>query len=607
MKFCRISKILKTITNKMAASCSDVLSEIRGQFNSTSNTEELVAAVNEHIQIKKKTIDVKGNPLKFKARIECFLETDEDVANFIKLYNTDTKQTLRTLTPRTPGKGSPYKKILYYRCQHRTRNQSTMNISELSQKKVGRRVQNTNCPFNLSVSLLKSFDQNEPSSIIDIEHNHNHSVSCLQSLTFRDISEETAGKVKQLFERGLTPGLAYRELIQDIKVKSRDDLEFHTNMADRSQMPRRNDFNNLYTQFHREKFGTEDIEAIIYINFSFFYSFTERISCFGNENPDYLIKLQKFNAEDNTPLILCLISPLMQRVHEKVPTAKELVFLDSTSNTEEYNLRVFLLVTHTPIGALPLGIFITSDETTDTLCQLAPPLQALELYTSLLSSHSFGGNGKKGPDIVMTDNCSELRDALSHVWPNSILLFCTFHILQQVWRWLFEKNHSIKSEDRPNIMVEFKKLMYERNETEFSDLFDELLSNEIIYKYPNLISYLNSLREVRENWAHCYRTHLRIRGNNTNNPVEAQFLTLKDTILKRTKEVNINGLFDKLTGAFNDHYKVKLLNVASGNFDGVYTQRFAGKKTQPNPDRIPFLLSQVKEIPGDPRKSSDVS
>jgi len=62
------------------------------------------------------------------------------------------------------------------------------------------------------------------------------------------------------------------------------------------------------------------------------------------------------------------------------------------------------------------------------------------------------------------------------------------------------------------------------------------------------------------------------RGNNTNNPIEAQFLTLKDTILKRTKEVNINGLFEKLAGEFDEHYKVKLLNVASGSFDGVYTQ-----------------------------------
>ena len=47
--------------------------------------------------------------------------------------------------------------------------------------------------------------------------------------------------------------------------------------------------------------------------------------------------------------------------------AGEFTFLDSTSNLEEFNLRVFLLVTQSPVGALPLGVLITSNEQTDTL------------------------------------------------------------------------------------------------------------------------------------------------------------------------------------------------------------------------------------------------
>ena len=35
----------------------------------------------------------------------------------------------------------------------------------------------------------------------------------------------------------------------------------------------------------------------------------------------------------------------------------------SSSNMEEYNLRVFVMVTHSPAGALPLRVIITSDET----------------------------------------------------------------------------------------------------------------------------------------------------------------------------------------------------------------------------------------------------
>ena len=41
---------------------------------------------------------------------------------------------------------------------------------------------------------------------------------------------------------------------------------------------------------------------------------------------------------------------------------------------EEFNLRVFLMVTHSVLGALPLGIIITSDEKTETL------IEAMELF-----------------------------------------------------------------------------------------------------------------------------------------------------------------------------------------------------------------------------------
>ena len=55
-----------------------------------------------------------------------------------------------------------------------------------------------------------------------------------------------------------------------------------------------------------------------------------------------------------------------------------MVFLDLSGGMEEYNLRVFLMVTHSSVGALPLGIIVTSDETTDTLTR------ALEMFSAIL-------------------------------------------------------------------------------------------------------------------------------------------------------------------------------------------------------------------------------
>ena len=54
---------------------------------------------------------------------------------------------------------------------------------------------------------------------------------------------------------------------------------------------------------------------------------------------------------------------------------------------EEYNLRVFVMVTHSAVGALPLGVIITSDETTSTL------IQDLDLFKLCLPERAFYGKG----------------------------------------------------------------------------------------------------------------------------------------------------------------------------------------------------------------------
>jgi hypothetical protein len=57
-----------------------------------------------------------------------------------------------------------------------------------------------------------------------------------------------------------------------------------------------------------------------------------------------------------------------------------------------------------------------------------------------------------------------------------------------------------------------------------------------------------------------------MRGNNTNNLCEAQFLVIKDEVLNRQKEVNVVGLVDKFTSDLDQHYSDKVLSVSSGNY-----------------------------------------
>ena len=219
------------------------------------------------------------------------------------------------------------------------------------------------------------------------------------------------------------------------------------------------------------------------------------------------------------------------------------------------------------------------------------------MFKECLSDDSFHGrSASNGPQIIMTDNCSELREALKHVWPNTVLLLCIFHLMQQVWRWLFDRKQNILAAERPDILLLFKAIVYESDEVMMEKAFDTLISSDMVTKYPSLVTYFENLHDMIETWALCHRSHLPIRGNNTNNPIEAQFLVLKDEVLSRTKEVNINGLLDKLTNEFADHYKVKLLNVASGKFDGTYSCRFKGlekKRNEGQGFKLPSLNTQT--------------
>ena len=108
------------------------------------------------------------------------------------------------------------------------------------------------------------------------------------------------------------------------------------------------------------------------------------------------------------------------------------------------------------------------------------------------------------------------------------------------------------------------------------DGYESMVDDDTVKKYPSLLGYLATLYEIRESWALAYRKDLMIRGNNTNNPVESQFLVMKDEVLNRTKEININGLHEKIVTEFTGHFKVKLFNVSSGKFDGCYANRFKG-------------------------------
>ena len=169
-------------------------------------------------------------------------------------------------------------------------------------------------------------------------------------------------------------------------------------------------------------------------------------------------------------------------------------------------------MTHSVVGALPLGI-ITSDETTATLSK------AFRMYQDILPPMAFFGN-VDGPSIIMTDNCSELREALRSVWPKATLLLCLFHIIQQVWKWLNDKKNLIDISDRKSLMAKFKSLAYQTDTKNFEDKYESIMAiqsnedddnvnldeeDEWMLLYPQYTTYLASIDDIKRDWALCYR------------------------------------------------------------------------------------------------------
>ena len=255
-------------------------------------------------------MQVNGSVRKLKASFECNLKNETEVKSFVSSYMQLSNETLRqNSSPHHLSEKNAYSEAFYYRCHHKTRCQSTMNPVELLKEKPSKRIKNTNCPFSLILKLKKT--EGPFPCVVELEWDHNHPILALQSLSFKDIPENVSAEINHMYENGYTPGLACKEFIKSVKKSCQNDLEFHLRLADRSAVPKRIDFNNLFTEFNRKRYGSTNFEEV-------FNCLEKRIKVLHDENKELTLKFQGYNQKENTPFVLVIISPLMKRVHEKV-------------------------------------------------------------------------------------------------------------------------------------------------------------------------------------------------------------------------------------------------------------------------------------------------
>ena len=291
------------------------IANLQNEFPGEANTREQLVRVQEILPMKDteyKIVDVKGTSNNFKANIKVNFKNEEDVDLFVRNYACKNNETLRILRTRKSGhKKAKTVLVKYFRCHHNTRYEATKLPDQVLASKPTKRFKNTNCPFSLIVRIGQNTEENDFCSSIDIEWSHNHSVDSLHSLSFKDIPDSMIRQMKGIFARGLLPAAAYRELLRQLRSESKNDLEYHKRLSDRSQAPRRKDFNDIYTEFKKEQFGCGSLSTM-------FSALEERIKNLEEKDEDYVMTFQKFDEAINQPFILVIITPLMKRVHKLV-------------------------------------------------------------------------------------------------------------------------------------------------------------------------------------------------------------------------------------------------------------------------------------------------
>ena len=510
----------------------------------------------------------------------------------------------------TKGRSAGLKRVLFkaeMHCQHQQKmlTSKQKQLGALARCKNAKkslmhdvRNKKTGCPSKLTLTVKVPTKSDKRAAkrlpfllthltILKISFTHNHPLDSAHVLSFRPISAETKELIFEYFCKGHSVSSAHHWHETKLFLDSDDQLT----LADRNNNPTKPDFSRLYDEWRKKEMGSDNGKSM-------FNQLETEISTYNDancsnggkaimqifkgvsdsseselesENDDLPKKKRKKKMKREQPLVVAVCTPLMSRIHQYIQQSSEMIFCDSTSSLDRFNSSLFVLSTSHSTGGLPLSVMITSDEQEDTI------QQGLEMVKQVLPAEAFYDIGaKRGPGIIMTDDSSAERNALQHVWPNARLLLCVFHFLQSKWTWLHNSKNQIADTDRQLLMMKTKQLVYAKSESQLISLYSEFQKCKLVKKYPQYLTYIQSHWSCRKEWALCYRTHLLVRGNHTNNYAEAGVRIVKKLIFNRVKAYNIIQMFTFVTECLELYYTRKLLSVAHNRIDCFVSLKYQG-------------------------------
>ena len=270
-------------------------------------------------EFKIKSEGVTLNETKFTAKVSVNICDKQEIGSFLREFkeisNTDYNQELADTTWKTTQISGRRK------CIHKVK-KSKKNEKD---KRTG---MNTDCGASLKFRL-KKVDPHVHQADCDlfpfelhINYDHNHSVDAASAFKYHCVSQSTKLQFEEMFREGHSASSAYSEYKNRLKCEL-DPEAYIRVLADRSIMPDYRWCFHYFSTFMSRHFGA--------INSPDTYKrASEFIDNYNARNHGLFAKIMQYETGD---FIVAVCDPLSQRVHEFIPAAGDICFVDATSFT----------------------------------------------------------------------------------------------------------------------------------------------------------------------------------------------------------------------------------------------------------------------------------
>ena len=356
--------------------------------------------------------------------------------------------------------------------------------------------------------------------------------------------ETTRQRLCTLFRQGHSPSSALHCLKTDLLIQHGDDYYLYA--ADGHYIPSLSVVSKLFTkEFTAEYGGTSGTDMFLSVE-QLLKSYDENNVCksvFGHVGSNYFV---------------ALCTALMTRAHELLPQTSELVMVDAAGGLDRQRHRLYLFISPTAAGGVPIGAVVTDSEREEVFAE------GLQGLMQCFPQQAFFNHGT--PQVFLTDNDLKERQPLQTLFPHARLLLCQFHMLKAVWAWLCDRHHHVSTGDRQEVYMAFKDVLLAFTEMEMYEKYEHLMQLTAVEDSDRCTTYFSNLWDQRLDWALAVRSGLPLRGSNTTNYVEVAFRILKDCIFDRVMAFTLPQLIDFIVVRYEAYIEKRLVDFSSGRY-----------------------------------------